>query len=144
MIPDNAVAALLVMKDGRYVMQLRDSIPDIFFPGHWGCFGGAVAPGESPVEALKRELSEEIEFVPDEMTEFTRFDFDFSKLGHSTVYRIYFLISVTEKMLKKFVLHEGVRFEAITGEDLLSSCRVTPYDAFAIWMHLSSKSFNPA
>jgi hypothetical protein len=40
--PSDAVAALLVHEDGRYIMQLRDQKEGIFYPGHWGCFGGAV------------------------------------------------------------------------------------------------------
>ena len=44
---DDAVAAIITVEDGRYLMQLRDDIPRIFYPGHWGCFGGAVGPDES-------------------------------------------------------------------------------------------------
>ena len=58
--PAHAVAALLQLSDGRYLMQLRDSNPDIFYPEHWGCFGGAVDPGEAPTAALVRELKEEL------------------------------------------------------------------------------------
>jgi 8-oxo-dGTP pyrophosphatase MutT (NUDIX family) len=58
--PASAVAALLQLADGRYVMQLRDSNPGIFYPDHWGCFGGAVDAGEEPVAALVRELAEEL------------------------------------------------------------------------------------
>ncbi len=58
---DDAVAAILVLDDGRYVMQLRDAISRIFYPDHWGCFGGAVNAGEAPLDALYRELNEELE-----------------------------------------------------------------------------------
>ena len=58
---EHAVAALITVEDGRYLMQLRDDIPRIFYPGHWGCFGGAVGPGESGLIALRRELEEELE-----------------------------------------------------------------------------------
>ena len=51
-LPD-AVAALMLCADGRYVMQLRDERPDIVYPGHWGCFGGAVNRGEAPGDALR-------------------------------------------------------------------------------------------
>ncbi len=34
--PGDAVAALIVLDDGRYLMQLRDQKPGIFYPGHWG------------------------------------------------------------------------------------------------------------
>jgi len=42
------------------LLQLRDQKPDIFHPGVWGLFGGSVDDGEKPIDALKRELLEEI------------------------------------------------------------------------------------
>ncbi len=33
-----------------------------FYPGYWGCFGGHIEDGETPEEALKRELVEELEY----------------------------------------------------------------------------------
>jgi len=135
--PCDAVAALLVHEDGRYIMQLRDSKPEIFYPGHWGCFGGAVEPGETPVDALRRELREEIQFDMPGATRFTQFDFDFSPLGYSKVYRIYFEVKVPEAAFRRFILREGEDLEAFRGENLLVTRRVTPYDAFAVWMHMS-------
>ena len=58
---EDAVAAIITVEDGRYLMQLRDDIPRIFYPGHWGCFGGAVGSGEDGLVALQRELAEELE-----------------------------------------------------------------------------------
>lgn len=135
--PSDAVAGLLVLDDGRYIMQLRDAIPGIFFPGCWGCFGGAIERGEQPLDALKRELREELEFHITDARRFTRFDFDFAPLDHPTVYRVYFEVPVSEREFQGFVLHEGADCQALSGEDLLSSRRLTPYDAFAVWMHMS-------
>lgn len=134
--PADAVAALLVHDDGRYIMQLRDSRTDIFYPGHWGCFGGAVEAGEDPVQALQRELKEELEFPVPAVRRFTRFDFDFAALGEPKVYRLYFEISVNDEAFARFVLHEGAAMQAFDGPELLTRHKVTPYDAFAIWMHL--------
>src|SRR5262245_53401517 len=64
LVATDAVAGLLTLEDGRYVMQLRDLKPDIFYPGHWGLFGGAIDPGESERDALCRELQEELAFRP--------------------------------------------------------------------------------
>jgi 8-oxo-dGTP pyrophosphatase MutT (NUDIX family) len=79
--PAHAVAALLQLSDGRYLMQLRDSNPNIFYPEHWGCFGGAVDAGEAPAAALVRELKEElaVSVVPSEVARFTEFTFDFGR-----------------------------------------------------------------
>ena len=41
----DACAAIILLEDGRYLLQLRDDIESIWYPGHWGCFGGAVGLG---------------------------------------------------------------------------------------------------
>jgi 8-oxo-dGTP pyrophosphatase MutT (NUDIX family) len=137
--PKDAVAAILVRDDGRYVMQLRDSIPEIFYPGHWGCFGGAVEAGEDPADAMRRELEEELEFTVRDLQRFTRFEFDFAALGQPKAYRLYFEIAVDDDAFGRLVLHEGADVKAFDGRRLLAGKRVTPYDAFAIWMHLYSR-----
>lgn len=133
--PANAAVAILLLEDGRYVMQLRDNIPKIFYPGHWGCFGGAVDSGERPLQALKRELAEELEFKAGRAVEFTRFHYDLKRLGGGRIARIYYEVPVTGEQYRRFVLHEGKAFKAFTGRQLLCDKRVTPYDAFAIWLH---------
>lgn len=138
-VPSDAVAALLVLEDGRYVMQLRDDIKGIFFPGHWGCFGGAIEPGETAEHALVRELREELEFDAAGACWFSRFDFDFASHGFGPVTRIYFEVPVTREAFGRFVLHEGREFSAIRGEELLAARKVAPYDAFAIWMHMTRR-----
>jgi 8-oxo-dGTP pyrophosphatase MutT (NUDIX family) len=135
--PSDAVAALLVLEDGRYVMQLRDAIPNIFYPDHWGCFGGAIDPGERAYEALQRELREELEFDLGSAREFTRLDFDWRSVGHQRTSRTYYEVSVTEAAWRRFVLHEGAAMQAFTAPQLLSGVKVTPYDSFAVWMHFS-------
>ena len=139
----DAVAALLVLEDGRYIMQLRDPKPEIFYPDHWGCFGGAVDHGEDPVQALVRELREELEFEPVESHQFTRFDFDLRPLGHPSVYRIYFQVPVSASAYSRFVLHEGAQVRAFSGSEILQQSRITPYDAFAVWLHYRRERFNP-
>jgi|SRR5882672_25775 len=137
--PQDAVAGLLLHQDGRYIMQLRDSKPEIFYPAHWGCFGGAVEIGETPLDALRRELREEIGFEMPAATRFTQFDFDFGALGYNKVFRIYFEARVPDTAFRAFVLNEGVDVQAFRGEELLTTRRITPYDAFAIWMHMNRR-----
>jgi len=54
------VALAMLERDGRWLMQLRDDVPGIVGPGCWGLFGGHLEPGETPEQALRRELLEEI------------------------------------------------------------------------------------
>jgi 8-oxo-dGTP pyrophosphatase MutT (NUDIX family) len=77
----DAAAALLVLEDGQYLLQLRDDIPPIWYPGHWGLFGGGVDPGEDALAALRRELREELGLDMGEARHFVRFDFDLTSMG---------------------------------------------------------------
>lgn len=58
------VALAMLQREGRWLMQLRDDIAGIVAPGCWGLFGGHLDPGETPEQALRRELLEEISWQP--------------------------------------------------------------------------------
>jgi 8-oxo-dGTP diphosphatase len=51
---------LLFDRRGKLLIYLRDDKPSIPFPNHWDLFGGFVEPGESPEQALVREVDEEL------------------------------------------------------------------------------------
>ena len=59
-----AVALAMLERDGRWLLQLRDDIDSIIYPGHWGLFGGHLDPGETASDAVHRELQEEISWSP--------------------------------------------------------------------------------
>lgn len=67
-----SVAAMLINPDGRYLMQLREDLPHVAYPGHWGLFGGMIENEETPEESMRRELLEELNFEPGEISYFTQ------------------------------------------------------------------------
>jgi 8-oxo-dGTP pyrophosphatase MutT (NUDIX family) len=137
---EDAVAAIITVEDGRYLMQLRDDIPRIFYPGHWGCFGGAVNPSEDDVEAMRRELAEELEMQVSAVKEFIRFTFDLRKLGQKQCYRVYYEFKVAAAEVSRFVLHEGAEMRLFPPTELFD-IRLAPYDSFALWLHFSRNRF---
>lgn len=59
-----AAGVIFLAKDtGRCLMQLRNG--DKRHRYTWGFFGGTIEKGETPFQALQRELIEEIGFVPE-------------------------------------------------------------------------------
>lgn len=55
------VGVIMVSPSGQVLLQQRDDKPGLAFAGCWTLFGGQVEPGETPDEAMRRELMEELE-----------------------------------------------------------------------------------
>lgn len=63
------IAAIILENDkGEILLYLRDNKPDIPFPNHWDLIGGHVEEGETPEEALLREVKEELDI---DLTDYT-------------------------------------------------------------------------
>lgn len=131
----HGVAAILLDAEGRYLLQRRDDIPGIWFPGHWGFFGGTVEPGESAMAATVRELEEEIgiAIAPSRFAQFMRVDFDLEGIGRRE--RHFFTATLTADELPRLVLGEGAEMRWVAGAEALATLPVTPYDSVALFLH---------
>jgi 8-oxo-dGTP pyrophosphatase MutT (NUDIX family) len=64
MAPGIFEAAVLIpyTSDGKFLLQNRaDTVAR--WPGYWSVFGGGIEPGESPSDAVVRELREELGYA---------------------------------------------------------------------------------
>lgn len=112
------VSAMLVAPDGRLLLQLRDDKPTIPYPKTWTLFGGGVEPGEAPVNAVTRELEEELELRVS-LTRWHYFPCPIrSDPGLICLHHCYWgRLTVP---LDTLVLHEGQRFELFTPADAMA------------------------
>lgn len=63
-------AALIIDQRGRFLLQQRDDVPGILFPGKIGLFGGHREGDETFLECVVREIHEELSFfIPPERFE---------------------------------------------------------------------------
>jgi len=144
--PGNAAAAIILTPDDRYLLQLRDPKPGIFFPNCWGCFGGGVSPpDEGAQDCLRREIEEELGIAlgPDEVSYFSNFTFDLSFCSVGVIYRTFYEVRLSERQFSSVVLGEGAAMRAF-GRAALPTLRLTPYDAFALWLHDNRRRLSPA
>jgi len=136
--PRDAVAAIIVVPQQGYLLQLRDNRPDIFFPDHWGLFGGAIEAGESEEAALRRELAEEIgvDLPPGSPRYVTRIDIDWNRPGCGWKTRAFFEVILSEDRVRTLILREGAELRVFPA-DQIRDLRVAPYDAFGLWLHIN-------
>jgi 8-oxo-dGTP pyrophosphatase MutT (NUDIX family) len=121
-----AAGVFLLTDDRRLVLQLRDDIPDIHYPGMIATFGGGAEPGETPVQCALRELEEETGIKAraadlELLGAVSRVDFR----GHATA-SVFFLLRGVDPA--KLVITEGraivLAFDEIATETRLTeNCR---------------------
>jgi len=58
------VVVIIPYTDSKVLLQLRDIKDDIPFPGCWVFLGGSIGAGETPENAVERELFEAIGYRP--------------------------------------------------------------------------------
>jgi 8-oxo-dGTP pyrophosphatase MutT (NUDIX family) len=104
------VAIAILPADGKFLMQLRDNIPTILYPGLWGLFGGHIEAGETPEIAVKREIMEEIGY---ELTDPQKF----GCYSDARIVRHVFYVPLTVN-IDKLVLGEGWDFGLLTPEQI--------------------------
>ena len=56
------IAVIFLYNEEKKVLMQERGKDEEFYAGYWGCFGGHMEEGETPEQALKRELVEELEY----------------------------------------------------------------------------------
>lgn len=88
-----AVGTTFVAQDtGRMLLNLRSR--DVSYPHTWSFWGGKIEKGEQPLDALRRELKEEMGFVPP-MEKLNPLD-TFKSKDKGFIYYTYVIVTPTE------------------------------------------------
>jgi len=98
------VTAILYNSGGQVLLYQRDNKANLSFPGYWSTLGGAIEAEETPAEAIRRELREEIELdVP------VKFWKDFERIHSSgiTIIQQYVFVGYLDHPVTELVLNEG-------------------------------------
>lgn len=115
-VPKFQTSHAILLKGGRYVMQLRDDIPTIATPGEWSLFGGMIQEGESTIECIRREIKEELSIEPERYRQLWYMDY-YAEFEQTRV-RTWFFEADISRVWAGHVLHEGQDAKAFTFEEI--------------------------
>ena len=105
---------LLFDRRRRLLIYLRDDKPEMPFPNHWDFFGGHVEKGETPEQALVREVKEELGVNLPAWQFFRRYECLTGDAYPNTKYIYHARIDKTPEEL---ILREGQRLASIATDE---------------------------
>ena len=110
------IAAIILENDkGEFLLYLRDNKPDIPFPDYWDLIGGHVEEGETPEQALVREVKEELDIDLKEYTFYKKYVCLTGDAYENTKYIYKGRINLP---IEKVTLLEGVRPQYFTRAEI--------------------------
>jgi len=110
------IAAIILENDkGEFLLALRDNKPGIPFPDHWDLIGGHVEDGETPEEALVREVKEELDIDLKEYAFYKKYNCLTGDVYENIKY-IY--IGKINLPIEEVTLLEGVRPQYFSREEI--------------------------
>lgn len=138
--PKHASAVIIYFKE-KILLVLRSNNKKIFYPNHYGLFGGAKEKNETYLGAAKRELLEEtnINILKQDIKYLLDINFSFpnSKLINRKIYT--YQINNLNKFKKFFILGEGVSQKFFTYNQIKNLSNIVPYDKLAIDLFFARK-----
>jgi len=110
------IAAIILENDKReLLLYLRDNKPGIPFPNHWDLIGGHLEDGETPGEALLREVKEELNI---DLKEYTFYKKYVCLTGDAYQNIKYIYTGKINLPIEEITLLEGVRPQYFSREEI--------------------------
>ncbi len=108
-------AIILENKKDEILLYLRDNKPEIPFPHHWDLFGGHIEKGETPEEALEREVEEELGININNYKFFKKY---VVSKGDASPNIKYVYSGKIDKTIDELTLHEGEKLLFFKREEI--------------------------
>jgi len=121
----------IILRNNKYLLQLRDNKKNIFFPNFWGLFGGRLDEDETYEDALVREIKEETNLVIKSQNKI--FETKYKMIGLKKKRELTYCECKVIKN-KQIILSEGQKYNFFSFEKI-KKLKIIPMDFVAINTH---------
>ena len=122
------VQAILLLRH-LYVLHLRDDKPNLLAAGKWSLIGGEIEGSETPLDAVKREVAEELSIRPQEFKYL--WYIDGTEYAERIPVRSWFFVADVSPVWNKHKLNEGQAVKAFPFQKICNLA-ITPVTHQAI------------
>lgn len=105
---------ILIDKNNKFLVQLRDDKENIYGPGKWGLFGGRKKNNETPEECIIREIKEELSIKLNKPKLVNMLKDD----GGNQIFKHYIFFDCINKKTSDLKLNEGEKVAFYNSEDI--------------------------
>lgn len=127
MIPtDGAKTFIKNKKENKFLLVLRDDKLNISNPNCWSLFGGGIKSGENPMEALKREISEEINIELYDIRQIDKIDVSLTVKDKSYIVTGYIFLAYTDAELNEIKVYEGQKAGYFSIDEIKTMKNLAP------------------
>lgn len=121
------VSIIMINRDGKILLHLRDDKPNIPYPGFWALFGGSVSQDKTCQDAIKREIMEEINFKI--------INFGLLREFVQNNKREYAFVGEINKKLEELILQEGSSMKFFKPSEI-SNLNIRPDDKETLELYI--------
>lgn len=115
-----AGAGVMLKREGKILLQLRDNKENIANPNCWGIFGGSVMEDETPEQTAIREIKEELGII------LSKEKLSLILVREVNNAKITFFGHPLEHEISEIILNEGQEMELFSKEEILELKNTAP------------------
>ena len=126
-IERGSATIIIVTPQKKYILQHRDDFPNIEFPGYWSFLAGWIEVNETPMDAIKRELKEELTKINGSEPKFGEIEFLGSGMRQDRPWTEYVFSVIVYTPVTLLKINEGQRVEEFTYDQCIQLEKFAPH-----------------
>lgn len=138
----NSVSIILLTNNDKIVLQHRDDISNIEYPNYWGLIGGWIETNESPLDAIKREVFEELYALDKGIIKVKDLKLLISEFRDDKGWTEYVFVGKLHNQIECLRIKEGQSIAEFTLDNSIFLFKIAPHHKSYIKKHFINSNIN--